>query len=597
MRARRLRTAGTRTTVGAMGNGATLRARRRLAFAGTMLVGLLGVPAVAEGATFCVNKPSCVGSQYTADQLQAALDAAAAVYIDPTVRVEIGPGDYTSLSSSEGFGYTALAAPPLTLVGSGTGLTRIHSAGGTTPMRTTLAARPNDHVSDLTVTPPGGVDGTAMSAFGEVTGVAVVVPGGDHGIGILLSANAVLSNVIVRWVAAPDAASTGVRVSSTPTVSPVVDVDHMTVVGAGDAASTGVHAFSLFGGQSTTVNVHDTSVTGVAVPFRAEALAGGAVATVGSDHSNYHAAANQVASEGGTAAVPTSLGPTDLDADPRFADPAAGDFRLRWDSLLVDRGTPGGGPATDIDGLARTVDGNGDGSAVRDIGASEYQRRPPVVTTSQSTTTRGGRRTRHVQRSAAPDPDPGETNPQFFWRFDDRVITGTPVTFHTWQTAGAHTAELTVTDIAGTSTTVPVSITITPVASPVYVVHGLRMSPTAFRTLRRGGSVVTLGGTLVTFTVDGPVVVGFSVEQNVLGRRSGTRCVAPTRANRRRRACRRWVRVGSFSQGAASGPNNLRFSGRIANGRLAPGKYRLLASASAGGTTGPVSYQLFSILR
>jgi hypothetical protein len=574
---------------------------RRLALVGAVLAGLLALPELAAGATFCVAKPSCVGSQYTADQLQLALDAAATPG-PATSRVELGPGDFTSQSQAAGFTYEDPMAPPLTLVGSGVGSTRIHSAGGTVANRTTLAARPFDLVSDLTVTPPAGVPAKTVTGFGGIAQLVLIVP--DGGTGITLDADASLTNVLIRWAAPPESESTGIRVSSNPAVSPVVSIDHLTLVGPGAGTTTGVKAFSTATDMSATVNVHDTTVTGVGTPFHAETAAMNAVALISIDHSNYHAAANSVASEGGTATAPLTPGPTDLDADPAFADPAAGDFRLRWNSPLVDHGVPGGGPATDIDGLPRSVDGNGDGVTVRDIGASEYQRRPPVVTTSQSTMTAAVGERVVFNASAAPDADPGEVNPQFYWRFDDKVISGTALTIHTWQTPGTHTAELTVTDVAGASTTVPMTITITPVASPVYSIHGLRMSPTAFRSLRRGGSVVTVGGALLTFTVDGPVVVRFSVEQSVLGRRSGTRCVAQTRANRRRTACRRWVPAGSFSEPASNGPNSLRFSGRINNGRLAPGRYRLIARAisgtaggTTGGTTGPASYQTFSILR
>jgi hypothetical protein len=60
-------------------------------------------------------------------------------------------------------------------------------------------------------------------------------------------------------------------------------------------------------------------------------------------------------------------------ADPRFVNAAAGDFRLRPDSPCIDAGTNLAGlVSTDILGLPRPMDGNGDGLARFDIGAYEF---------------------------------------------------------------------------------------------------------------------------------------------------------------------------------------------------------------------------------
>ena len=62
-----------------------------------------------------------------------------------------------------------------------------------------------------------------------------------------------------------------------------------------------------------------------------------------------------------------------LSADPRFVNPAAGDYRLGKESPAVDAGgaTPPRLPAVDAGGSPRVVDGNGDGVAVVDMGAYE----------------------------------------------------------------------------------------------------------------------------------------------------------------------------------------------------------------------------------
>jgi hypothetical protein len=67
-----------------------------------------------------------------------------------------------------------------------------------------------------------------------------------------------------------------------------------------------------------------------------------------------------------------------ISADPLFQDPGSRDFRLRPRSPTVDAGTNSGAPLTDIRGLTRPVDGNGDGKAVTDMGAYEFGKVAPA---------------------------------------------------------------------------------------------------------------------------------------------------------------------------------------------------------------------------
>jgi hypothetical protein len=75
--------------------------------------------------------------------------------------------------------------------------------------------------------------------------------------------------------------------------------------------------------------------------------------------------------------------------------------------------------------------------------------------------------------------------------------------------------------------------------------------------------------------------VRFTVERARPGRRVRGRCVKPTRRNRTRRKCTRYVRQrGSFTVAAGAGETRFRFTGRLRGRKLRPGRYRLVAVAT-----------------
>ena len=76
-----------------------------------------------------------------------------------------------------------------------------------------------------------------------------------------------------------------------------------------------------------------------------------------------------------------ALGGTgNIDADPHFAFP--NDYHLMPGSPCIDAGTNepyDGLPDTDFEGITRPLDGNGDGSAIADMGAYEYSIEPRIA--------------------------------------------------------------------------------------------------------------------------------------------------------------------------------------------------------------------------
>jgi hypothetical protein len=69
----------------------------------------------------------------------------------------------------------------------------------------------------------------------------------------------------------------------------------------------------------------------------------------------------------------------------------------------------------------------------------------------------------------------------------------------------------------------------------------------------------------------------------------GHACRRQTAKNRRKRACKRYVRKGRFAAAAVAGANSKKFSGRIGHAALAPGGYRatLIATDASGRASAP----------
>lgn len=87
-------------------------------------------------------------------------------------------------------------------------------------------------------------------------------------------------------------------------------------------------------------------------------------------------------------------------------------------------------------------------------------------------------------------------------------------------------------------------------------------------------------GTTFSFTLTQAARVTLTFTEQVGGRRVAGRCVAPSRANRHRAACRRTVTVGTIGRPGHSGLNRIAFDGALAGGRkLAPGRYTVTITA------------------
>jgi len=87
-------------------------------------------------------------------------------------------------------------------------------------------------------------------------------------------------------------------------------------------------------------------------------------------------------------------------------------------------------------------------------------------------------------------------------------------------------------------------------------------------------------GTSFRFTLSESAKVRIAFERRTGGRRVGGKCLAPTRARRNRRACTRYVAVGSISPSGVAGSNSVKFSGRLKGRPLAVGTYLATLTAT-----------------
>jgi hypothetical protein len=106
-------------------------------------------------------------------------------------------------------------------------------------------------------------------------------------------------------------------------------------------------------------------------------------------------------------------------------------------------------------------------------------------------------------------------------------------------------------------------------------------------------------GTTVSYRLSEAASVTFTVERSAPGRKVGRRCVKPSRRNRSRPRCTRYVRLrGSFTHRGQAGRNSFKFTGRLAGRKLRPGRYRLVAVArDAAGNASAAKRVSFRIVR
>ena len=192
------------------------------------------------------------------------------------------------------------------------------------------------------------------------------------------------------------------------------------------------------------------------------------------------------------------------------------------------------------------------------------------------------------------------------WAFGDGTTATGTTTTHAYATAGTFGVSVSAADALGNTTTASRAITIAPARStppppppPLAALSALRVTPAAFGAARSGASIgaAAATGAQVSYTLNVAAGVRFTVQRASSGRRAGKSCAKQTSANRKRRRCVRYAAVpGSFARSSPAGPDRFRFSGRLANRALKPGRYRLLATPTANARAGATASADFRIV-
>ena len=181
-------------------------------------------------------------------------------------------------------------------------------------------------------------------------------------------------------------------------------------------------------------------------------------------------------------------------------------------------------------------------------------------------------------------------------KFAGGTLSGTPTQ------AGSFPFTVTATDAQGCTGSTQATLTVAPApgGSTVPAISSARLSNRTFRAAARGASLARRHkapvGTEVSYRDSAAATTTFTVLRAAKGHRSGRKCSAG-RPHRRQKRCTRYVKVGSFTHVDQPGAVSVRFTGRLHNRKLKPGKCRLALTPKASGASGKTVTLAFRIVR
>jgi hypothetical protein len=145
---------------------------------------------------------------------------------------------------------------------------------------------------------------------------------------------------------------------------------------------------------------------------------------------------------------------------------------------------------------------------------------------------------------------------------------------------GQNTLTAVATDHAGNTTTATATAAYVDKVAPA--VTGFTVSPRTFR-VGAGPTAVTArakAGTTFKFSLSEDSSVSINISRAQAGKRSGKRCVKPTKKLSHAKMCQRLVSRGTLHRTLSAGKRSVKFTGRIGNKKLAPGRYVATTTAT-----------------
>jgi hypothetical protein len=422
-----------------------------------VVIALFGLAGTAEAHTYCVQDAGCPVGGTGVSTVQDGLDLAQGN--SGADQVRIGPN---VCPACKFLGGSYSSADPLEIVGAGRQSTTLGASG---VVALSLGDNPNVTVSDLTIalgTPASGLvlDGARATRVDVVAQAgadgsrAVVLRNGGAfrlghvvvdaiGVGIVATDGA--ASIDSSLVKLGGASSTGLLADTPLARNVTLDARHVTVVGTGSSGQYGADVEAASAGETASLDLRNAIIASVGHSIRRNAAAG-ATAQVAADYSDYDGATVVASGSGGIAATMTT------GVDPGFVDAGGGDFRLAASSPLVDAGEPGALTSADfledLAGNARLLDGDGDCTPRRDMGAYELLPDAVAVSASRSPAIALAGQPVAFDATASCDPDPAASL-SFSWTFDDGATATGALVQHAFGSPGVHTAALSVTSSAG----------------------------------------------------------------------------------------------------------------------------------------------------
>jgi hypothetical protein len=246
----------------------------------------------------------------------------------------------------------------------------------------------NGTVTDTAIT---ASQGYVHSIAGTTATLSRVLVRASYGGIWTASGSIVVDDALIDLGTAPEGTGLAAFNDNSTNGTRSITADHVTIIGGGDF-SVGVAAYSRAAHalQQSSVQLTNSIVSGPATSLDVQAANDGlqganSTATVTTSYSDW-STQSVISGPNGTATLTSGAG--HLNVNPSFRNAATGDYRLAAGSPVIDKGAPGtAAPTLDLASGARVLDGNGDGVAVRDLGAYEAPAKAPDTVAPNTTIT------------------------------------------------------------------------------------------------------------------------------------------------------------------------------------------------------------------